>query len=242
MSSINFVFTLRNLAAAAPGGRPYRAFSCSFQAVLCAVLILSCAARAGARPLQVLAFGDSLTAGYGLAAQDAFPAQLERRLRADGFDASVTNAGVSGETSADGLARLDFSLQPGTDLVILELGANDMLRGLPPKAARENLEKMVDAIRARGAQVLLAGMKAEANFGPDYKAQFDAIFPELAKERSLRLYPFFLEGVAGDQALVQSDGLHPNPKGVARVVAGIAPLVEECLRRGGGKPTSDLRR
>jgi len=233
---------MRNLAAAALCGRRYRAFSCSFQAVLCAGLILSGAGRAGAEPLHVLAFGDSLTAGYGLAAQDAFPAQLERRLRADRIDASVTNAGVSGETSADGLARLDFSLQPGTDLVILELGANDMLRGLPPKAARENLEKMIDAIKARGAAVLLAGMKAGVNFGPDYKAQFDAIFPELAKERSLPLYPFFLEGVAGDQSLVQSDGLHPNPRGVARVVAGIAPLVEECLRRGLGKPASGSSR
>ena len=190
----------------------------------------------------MLAFGDSLTAGLGLAAQDAFPAQLERRLRADGFDASVANAGVSGETSGEGLARLDFTLEPGADLVILELGANDMLRGLPPKAARENLERMIDAIEARGIRVLLAGMKANINFGPDYKAQFDAIFPDLAKERNLPLYPFFLEGVAGDRTLVLSDGLHPNPKGVARMVDGVAPLVEECLRRGGGKPASGVSR
>ena len=206
------------------------------------MLILTSAPRAEAERLRVLAFGDSLTAGLGLAAQDAFPAQLEQRLRADGFDARVANAGVSGETSGEGLARLDFTLEPGADLVILELGANDMLRGLPPKAARENLERMIDAIEARGARVLLAGMKANINFGPDYKAQFDAIFPDLAKERNLPLYPFFLDGVAGDRTLVQSDGLHPNPKGVARMVEGVAPLVEECLRSAGGKAASGLSR
>ena len=189
-----------------------------------------------------MAFGDSLTAGLGVAAEDAFPAQLERRLRADGFDARIVNAGVSGDTTAGGLARLEYSLGEGADLVILELGANDMLRGLPPQAARENLEKMIRAIEARGAAIVLAGMVANANFGLQYKAQFDAIFSDLARERHLSLYPFFLEGVAGDPSLKQADGLHPNASGVARVVAGVAPLVEESLKRLAAKTGSSAVR
>ena len=183
-----------------------------------------------AETLTVVAFGDSLTAGYQLPASQAFPAQLERRLAADGFPVRVVNAGVSGETTADGLARLDYALAEKPDLVILELGANDMLRGVDPKLARANLEKMLAAIKAKGAAILLAGMKASGNFGNAYKAQFDAIYPALASEQSLTLYPFFLEGLEKDATLLQKDGLHPTEEGVARIVAGIAPAVEESLR------------
>jgi len=183
-----------------------------------------------AETLTVVAFGDSLTAGYQLPASQAFPAQLERRLAADGFPVRLVNAGVSGDTTADGLARLDYALAEKPDLVILELGANDMLRGVDPKLARANLEKMLAAIKAKGAAILLAGMKASGNFGDAYKAQFDAIYPALASAQSLTLYPFFLDGLDKDAALLQKDGLHPTEEGVARIVAGIAPAVEESLR------------
>ncbi|MGA8171259.1 MAG: arylesterase [Methylocystis sp.] len=195
------------------------------------IFALSLCVPAHAEPLRVLAFGDSLTAGHGLSAEEAFPAQLERRLRADGFDVKVVNAGVSGETTAGGLARADFALGEGADLVILELGANDMLRGVDPKLTSANLEKLVAAIEARKAAIVLAGMVASGNFGPDYKKRFDAVFPALAERHKLPLYPFFLSGVAGDKALVLPDGLHPNADGAARIASGIAPLVEENLAR-----------
>jgi len=186
---------------------------------------------ARAEPLRVLAFGDSLTAGYLLPADASFPAQLERRLQADGFDVKVVNAGVSGETTAGGFSRADFALGQGADLVILELGANDMLRGVDPKLTSANLDKIVARIEAHKAAIVLAGMIAMGNFGPDYAKQFDAVYPELAARHGLPLYPFFLKGVAGDKALVMPDGLHPNADGVTRIVAGIAPLVEESLAR-----------
>ena len=188
-------------------------------------------APARSEPLRVVALGDSLTAGYMLPATAAFPAQLERRLRADGFDVVVANAGVSGEDSAAGLARADYALGEGADLVILELGANDMLRGIDPKRTRANLEEIIKKIEARDAAILLAGMVASGNFGPDYKQRFDAVFPDLATSRGLPLYPFFLAGVAGEKGLLLADGLHPNADGVARVVTGMAPLVEESLAR-----------
>jgi acyl-CoA thioesterase I len=216
---------------AAPFERPYRALSARFQVILILALLLCSFVPARAEPLRVLAFGDSLTAGFLLPADAAFPAQLERRLRADGFDATVINAGVSGETTAEGLARADFALGEGADLVILELGANDMLRGVDPKVTSANLDKIVTAIEARKAAVVLAGMVASGNFGPDYKARFDAVFPDLAARRGLPIYPFFLSGVAGDKALVLPDGLHPNADGAARIAGGIAPLVEQSLAR-----------
>lgn len=191
-------------------------------------------------PLRVLAFGDSLTAGLQLPAEAAFPAQLERRLRADGFLVDVVNAGVSGDTTAGGLARLDFTLSDKFDLVILELGANDMLRGLDPSIAAANLEKLVRAAQARQARVLLAGMVASGNFGADYKTRFDSLYPELATRLSLPLYSFFLEGVSGVAGMTLPDGLHPSPAGVVRIVAGIAPLVEKTLKdasaNGGAAP------
>jgi acyl-CoA thioesterase I len=216
---------------ATPFERPYRALSARFQVILILALVLCSFAPARAEPLRILAFGDSLTAGFMLPADAAFPAQLERRLRADGFDATVINAGVSGETTAAGLARADFALGEGADLVILELGANDMLRGVDPKITSANLDKIVTEIEARKAAVLLAGMVASGNFGPDYKARFDAVFPDLAARRGLPIYPFFLSGVAGDKALVLPDGLHPNADGAARIAGGIAPLVEQSLAR-----------
>lgn len=216
---------------ATPFERPYRALSARFQVILILALLLCSFVPARAEPLRILAFGDSLTAGFMLPADAAFPAQLERRLRADGFDATVINAGVSGETTAAGLARADFALGEGADLVILELGANDMLRGDDPKVTSANLDKIVTKIEARKAAVLLAGMVASGNFGPDYKARFDAVFPDLAARRGLPIYPFFLSGVAGDKALVLPDGLHPNADGAARIAGGIAPLVEQSLAR-----------
>jgi acyl-CoA thioesterase I len=194
---------------------------------------------AEAAPQKIVAFGDSLTAGYLLPASAAFPAQLERRLRADGFDAAVVNAGVSGETTGDGLARAAFTLEGGADLVILELGANDMLRGLDPTIPAANLEKLIAESQKRGAPVLLAGMLASGNYGAEYKSRFDAIFPALATRFSLPFYPFFLEGVAGVAGMTLPDGLHPSEQGVARIVGGVAPLVEKLLaekRASGGAP------
>ncbi len=228
--------------------RSYAALRAAFQALssifsLIALLLPAVAAAecASAPPiigadqkcvetLTVVAFGDSLTAGFQLPASQAFPAQLERRLAADGFPVRVVNAGVSGDTTADGLARLDYALSEKPDLVIVELGANDMLRGVDPKVTLANLEKMLAAIKAKGAVILLAGMKASGNYGDAYKAQFDAIYPGLAKAQTLPLYPFFLDGLDKDATLLQGDGLHPTAEGVGRIVAGIAPAVEESLR------------
>ncbi len=211
--------------------RSYRALLRRFQAVPFVLGLVFAATAAGAEPLRVVALGDSLSAGYLLPADAAFPAQLERRLRADGFEASVINAGVSGDTTSGGLARAGFAIGEGADLVILELGANDMLRGVEPKITQANLEKIIARIEATGARVLLAGMKASGNFGPEYKARYDEIFPNLAMSRGLPLYPFFLAGVAGEKDLTLPDGLHPNAKGVTRLVEGITPLVEESLAR-----------
>ncbi|HMK89490.1 MAG TPA: arylesterase [Methylocystis sp.] len=234
MSSIKGCGTSGTLVASREGAGGYRAFARVFQAAIVAAaflgVFLGLAGCAAAKQLSILAFGDSLTAGLGLSAEDSFPAQLERRLRADGFDAKVVNAGVSGDTTAGGLARLDFSLADEPDLVILELGANDMLRGLSVGAARDNLAKMIEAMKARGAAVVLAGMQAATNFDAAYKAKFDAIYPELARKYALPLYPFFMAAVADEPALKLADGVHPNAAGVARIVAGLAPLLEENLK------------
>ncbi|MFG1379522.1 arylesterase [Xanthobacter autotrophicus] len=184
---------------------------------------------AEARTVRIVAFGDSLTAGYGLPASAAFPARLEAALKAKGLDVSVENAGVSGETASQGLARLDWSIGEGTDAVIVELGANDMLRGLNPAATRTALSEIVRRLKTRGITVLLAGMRAAPNLGRPYQETFDAIFPELAAAEGVLLYPFFLDGVAGERTLVQPDGLHPNAEGVRRIVAGILPKAEELV-------------
>jgi acyl-CoA thioesterase I len=192
-----------------------------------AAALASPAARADERPLRIVAFGDSLTAGYGLPADAAFPAKLERALAANGIASEITNAGVSGDTTSGGLARLDWSVPEGTEAVILELGANDALRGVDPKLARRALEAMLDRLKARRIPVLLAGMLAPRNLGPDYGAAFDAIYPDLAKKYGAILYPFFLEGVAADPKLNQRDGLHPTAAGVDVIVAKILPAVEQ---------------
>ncbi|HEX5454397.1 MAG TPA: arylesterase [Stellaceae bacterium] len=191
------------------------------------------AAPAMARVPEILAFGDSLTAGYGLPQSQSFPAQLQAALAKEGIEARVVDAGVSGDTTGDGLARLDWALAQKPDLVILELGANDMLRGIDPKIVRTNLEAMLKKIKASGAKVLLAGMLSVPNWGPGYRQEFDRLYPELAKEYGVMLYPFFLKGVAMDPALNQLDGKHPNARGVAAIVDGIVPDVARLI--GGEK-------
>lgn len=176
-----------------------------------------------------MAFGDSLTTGFGLPRPDSFAAKLEAALKAKGYDVSVTNAGVSGDTTGAGLARLDWSVPKGTDAVIVELGANDMLRGLDPDIPRKNLTEILTRLKARDLPVLLAGMRAAPNLGADYQRRFDPIFPELAARFDVPLYPFFLEGVAGDRGLNQPDGLHPTAAGIDRIVAAILPSVEQLL-------------
>lgn len=190
------------------------------------------AGPAAAQPLRLLAIGDSLTAGYGLPPEEGFTAQLDDWLAAQGWDeVEVVNMGVSGETTAGGRARLDWVLADGGDAAILALGANDMLRGLDPAEARRNLDAMLDGLDEAGLPVLLAGMVAPLNYGPEYKQSFDAMYPELAEEHDVPLYPFFMEGLVGKRALIQSDGLHPNAKGVAVMVEGIGPQVIELLEQ-----------
>ncbi|MCE4222503.1 arylesterase [Methylobacterium sp. C25] len=194
-------------------------------------LIAPMHSASAAKPLKLVAFGDSLTAGYMLPANAAFPAVLEKELKAKGHDVAISNAGVSGDTSTGGLDRLDWSVPDGTDGVILELGANDMLRGTDPAVTRQALDTIISRLKARGIPVLLAGMKASTNLGPDFIAKFDAIYPDLAKQYGLVLYPFFLTGIAGDPAFNLADRLHPNPKGVQRIVEEILPSVETFLGR-----------
>ncbi len=182
-----------------------------------------------AAPLRVLAFGDSLTAGYGLPEGDGFVPQLQKALQKMGREASVINGGVSGDTTAGGLSRLDWMLSDKPDVVILELGANDMLRGLPPAEARANLDAIIGAIRQSGAKLLLVGMMAAGNMGDDYRQQFDTIYPDLAEQHDVPLYPFFLDGVAARPELNQSDGLHPTKEGVAVIVENILPYVTRLL-------------
>jgi acyl-CoA thioesterase-1 len=187
------------------------------------------ATPAPARSLKLVALGDSLTAGYNLPGSAAFPPVLEQALREKGVAVEIVNAGVSGDTVQGGLERLDWSVPDGTDGVILELGANDALRGLDPAVTRKGLEAIITRLKERGIPVLLAGMYAPRNLGADYAARFDAIFPELAKNHGLMLYPFFLEGVAGERALNLPDQLHPTAEGVRVIVRNILPTVERFL-------------
>jgi acyl-CoA thioesterase-1 len=182
-----------------------------------------------ARTLRIVAFGDSLSAGYLLPASASFPGQLEAALRAKGRDITVVNAGVSGDTASDGLARLDWSVPPGADLVIVEFGANDMFRGLDPTITRRALDEIITKLQGRGAFVLLAGMRSVSNLGDSYRGEFEAIYPELAKAHQVPLYPFFLQGIAEQAAFNLADGIHPNRSGVAKIVAGILPSVEAAL-------------
>lgn len=189
-------------------------------------------ARAEApRVPQILAFGDSLTAGFGLPESEAFPAQLQARLAQAGIKAHVIDAGNSGDTTAHGLDRLDWSLSEKPDLVILELGANDMLRGIDPRIVRANLDAMIKKIKASGAKVLLAGMRAAPNWGKNYQKAFNQTYPRLAKTEGVDLYPFFLDGVALNPTLNQPDLDHPNAKGVAVIVDRILPYVVRLLQK-----------
>ena len=182
-----------------------------------------------ARVPVILDFGDSVTAGYGLAPEQAFPARLQAALGQQGIEVRVINAGVSGDTTAGGLARLDWALADKPDLVILAFGANDALRGIDPATVRDNLDKMIQKIEANGAKVLLVGMLAPPNWGAEYESAFDRIFPDLAKVHDVQLYPFFLEGVAMKPELNQPDGLHPNERGVAVLVDRLAPVVARLV-------------
>jgi acyl-CoA thioesterase I len=181
----------------------------------------------------IVAFGDSLVAGYGLKPSESFPAQLQATLRKNGIAARVHNAGVSGDTSAAGKARLGWvlaSLKVKPDLVILELGANDMLRGLAPAQTRANLDTMLTELKRRGIRVILAGMRASPNMGKAFQAQFDPIYPALARKHGARLHPFFMAGVAAQKPLLIADGMHPNPRGVSVIVRSIYPLVAAGVR------------
>ncbi len=203
-----------------------------------ALLLLATALATGpagaADAVKVLALGDSLTAGYGLPPEQGFTVQLQGALRERGLSAEVINAGVSGDTTAGGLARLDWSLADNPAVVVVALGANDGLRGIDPAVTRANLDAILTKLKARDLPVLLAGMYAPRNFGRDYAERFDRIYPELAEKHGVKLYPFFLEGVAAQPALNQADGIHPNREGVGVMVRGILPHLEPLLRAAQG--------
>jgi acyl-CoA thioesterase I len=219
-----------------------RARSYGWRGVACQIAIVATlgagfclAARAQpgatAAPVKVVALGDSLTAGYGLSDKDGFVPRLQAALDAKGIAVEVSNAGVSGDTSSDGLARLDWSVPPGTAAVIVELGANDMLRGIKPQLTRDALDAILQRLSSRHIAVLLCGMRAAPNLGADYGKAFEAIYPDLAAKYGALLYPFFLDGTAGNLNLTQPDGLHPNAAGVGIIVERILPKVDELVAR-----------
>ncbi|WP_244486596.1 arylesterase [Aureimonas sp. Leaf324] len=192
-------------------------------------------AQSGATPIRVVAFGDSLVAGYGLKPGEAFPAQLQAALRARGYDVTVANAGVSGDTSGKGLARVERAVPPGTDLTIVEFGANDIFRGVPPRTTERNLDAILSHVGKVSKATVLAGMVAPPNLGNDAARAFAPIYRRLADRRSAALYPFFLKGVAGQTSLNLGDGIHPNAAGVKRIVDGIMPTVVSELRKLEGR-------
>lgn len=205
-------------------------FKSLFAALLVVAAPLACSPSAtGAEPVRVVGFGDSLMAGYELDAGRSFPDRLQAALRAKGHEVEVANAGVSGDTTSGGLARLDWSVPDRTDLVILELGANDALRGVAPEITRKNLDTMMEKLKARGIPVLLAGMLAPPNMGVTYNKDFDAIYPDLARKYAAPLYPFFLDGVTGHPDLQLADGMHPNAAGIDVMVERVLPAVEAML-------------
>jgi acyl-CoA thioesterase I len=221
--------------------RSYGNWGLRVQTILCALAALAClvlaasGARAADKPVVIVALGDSLTAGLGLAAEDAFPAKLAKALAAKGIAATITNAGVSGDTTSGGLARLDWSVPPGTEAVILELGANDALRGLDPAVPRAALDSILRRLKERGIPVLLCGMLSPPNLGADYARTFNAIFPQLATAYDTVFYPFFLEGTVTNRRLNQGDGIHPTAAGVDVIVRGMLPKVEELIARAKAK-------
>ncbi|WP_342018599.1 arylesterase [Methyloceanibacter superfactus] len=192
------------------------------------------ASAADGEPTVIVALGDSLTAGYGLPQNQSFPAQLEAALKARGADVRIVNAGVSGDTASAAEKRLDWALPDDAGAVIVELGGNDALQGIPPEGTKAALAKIIEQLKARGLPVLLAGMEAPRNMGEDYVTAFGAIYPDLAAHYDVLLYPFFLEGAALNDGLMQKDGIHPNGKGVAKIVENMLPKVEELLARARG--------
>jgi acyl-CoA thioesterase-1 len=205
-----------------------------FKAALLHFAVILAATLAGAtaslaEPLKLVGFGDSLMAGYQLPQEDALPAQLQRKLVAAGHDVVITNAGVSGDTTSGGLARVDWSVPDETDGVILELGANDALRGIPPEQTARNLEQIITRLKARNIPVLLIGMLAPPNMGGDYATQFNKIYPDLAKKYDLPLYPFVLEGVITESKLLLEDGMHPNTEGLAVMAERMLSLAESWV-------------
>jgi len=211
-------------------------------AVVCSVALVVATgmqhrARA-ATPIHIVALGDSLTAGYGLADEDGYVPRLQAVLTENGIAAEIANAGVTGDTASDGLARLDWSVPQGTDAVIVELGANDMLRGIKPEVTRAALDAILSRLTARHIAVLLCGMRAAPNLGADYGVAFERIYPELAAKYGVPLYPFFLDGVAADLSLTQQDGMHPNAAGVGVLVQRILPKVEELIAQIHGQHPS----
>jgi acyl-CoA thioesterase-1 len=206
----------------------------SFKHIAAAALlaILSATGVAAAEPYRIVGFGDSLMAGYGLGPGESFPEQLESKLKAAGHDVVIENAGVSGDTTTGGLARLDWSVRDGTQLVILELGANDMLRGVSPEITEKNLDQMIARLKQRRIGVLLAGMQAAPNLGPDYQQAFNGIYARLAAKHGIPLYPFFMDGVAADPAFLLDDQMHPNAAGVTRMVERMLPTIEGLLAAG----------
>jgi acyl-CoA thioesterase I len=186
-------------------------------------------AKMNMKPIKMVVLGDSLSAGLGLSASDAFPAKLEKSLKDKGINVEMTNAGVSGDTSSSGLERLGWSVPEGTQAVIVELGANDALRGLDPAVTRTALSDILTRLKARNIAVMLCGMMAPPNYGRDYAARFNSIYPDLAKSFGVPLYPFFLDGVAADAKLNQADGIHPTPQGVDIIVRNMMPTVEAFL-------------
>ncbi len=190
-----------------------------------------------AEPVKIVGFGDSLMAAYQLEAREGFPAQLSKALQARGLEVEIVDAGVAGDTTSGGLARVDWSVPDGTSIVILELGANDALRGISPGATQANLAAMIEKLKSRNIKVILAGMRAPPNMGKTYEEPFNAIFPKLASEHDLPLIPFFLEGVAGVQELQLTDRMHPNARGVEKMVGNALPVVEKAVKEWLPKPS-----
>ncbi|MGF1529394.1 MAG: arylesterase [Candidatus Competibacterales bacterium] len=218
------------MARVAPSPPPTR-FGSYLQALMAALVLGWVSSAALADPIRLLALGDSLTAGYGLARGDSLPAQLETALGSRGYDVVILNAGVSGDTTAGGRARLAWALGDDPDGVIVALGANDGLRGIDPATTRANLKAILEALAARNLPVLLAGMYAPPNLGKGYETPFNALYRDLAADFDVVFYPFILEGVATEAALNQTDGIHPNAEGVAAIVERLLPYVERLLAR-----------
>ncbi len=200
-------------------------------AALCSACFTGGISVSAAEPVRIVAFGDSLTAGFGLPASQAFPSKLSIALKAKGYEVIIVNAGASGDTTAAGLARLDWSVPKETQAVILEFGANDAFRGVSPAIAKKNLDEIISRLKARNVEILIAGMLAPPNLGNEYAAAFNPIFTDLAKKHGALVVPFFLDEVAGNRNLNQTDGIHPTAEGIDIIVKKILPSVEALIQR-----------